>query len=429
MNDDSSNQYHNDEINLKSILKPLKERSRFIFGFTGVVTLLTIGYVLSLTTPPTEYKIETSFLKPNESSIIQLNRHYFLNETAESVFSKFLTFLNSPLLKKEVLLDGGYLKRLQQEDTVNITKFIKSISLDATVSLKKKNVEDYTKFELPYILSTETSSPDIISEFLNEVITVADNKTVNSLINFQKVKISNRLIEIATERQLLLAKAYQDRLSQIKRIKEEDNQKLREIHNKIDSARLKAKTERINQIIILTNAAQLAGTLGIMENNLNRFDTGINPTNFNIVIKPGENTRTLPDWYLFGETALLKMIALLQNRVSDDPYIPELVILDNQIDKINNNALLKTLEQRLDDIPFIPEVNILDIEAIKLESISLNSNGISSMRLYQAATSEIIRTMNNNLLTIALAFIASLILSLALVLLMNVFKEEDVTSI
>ena len=47
MNNESLNQYNEDEIDLRQIFKSLKERSRFIFGFTGVVTLIVIVYVLS----------------------------------------------------------------------------------------------------------------------------------------------------------------------------------------------------------------------------------------------------------------------------------------------------------------------------------------------------------------------------------------------
>ena len=277
-------------------------------------------------------------------------------------------------------------------------------------------------------------------------------------MNTQKLKISNRLNEITIERQLLLTKTKQDRLSQIKRIKEEDNQKLREITNKIEAARLIEKTERMNQIELLSNAAQLAATLGIIENNLNQFVKSPNDKSFNITLQNGAN---IPEWYLYGETVLLEMVALLKNRESDDPYISELVVLANQIKEIDNNTLLQTLEQRMDDDPYIPElailenqireinnntllqtlkqrsddspfateISLLDIETIKLESITPDSIGINAMELYLAATSVIIPTNSRNRLIIVLAFIGSFMLSLVLVFLMNALKEEDVTSI
>ena len=430
MNDDNSRQYYDDEIDLRQLFKSLKERSRFIFTFTGVVTLLAIGYVLSLTAPPTQYKVQATFLKPSESSVIRLNQYSLLNETAntaESVFSKFLTTLNSPVLQRDLFDDDGYLKRLQKEgeSIVDVDKYITEFTKSLSITKNKETAG----VVLPHILSTESSNPDVVSEFLDAILTKADKETINYFINTQKLKITNRLKEITTERQLLLTKSKQDRQSQIKRIKEADNQKLIEINNKIDAARLIAKTERMNEIVTLKDAAALAASLGIIESNLNQLNKGTNNMNSNIAIQSGTN---LPDWYLFGETALLKMIDSLESRASDDPYIPELAILDNQLKEINNNTLLQTLEQRLDDSPFIAEISLLDIETIKLESIRPDSTDISAMQLYQAATSEIIPTeiiptKSKNRLIIALAFIGSFMLSILLVFLMNAFKEEDVS--
>ncbi len=74
-------------------------------------------------------------------------------------------------------------------------------------------------------------------------------------------------------------------------------------------------------------------------------------------------------------------------------------------------------------------ITLIDSEISKLESITLDLADIYTMELYQVATSQIIPTKNNNRLIIALAFIGSFMLSILCVLLMNAFKEEDVTSI
>jgi len=433
MNNDNLNQYNVEEINLMRIFKLFLEHSRFIFGFTGVVTLIAIGYVLSLTSPPSQYKIESSIVRPSEVSVIKLNQYSLLDETADTIFSKFLTNLNSQELKREVFIDGGYLKRLQKEDELivdidnYITKFIDSITISLSKAVSTKKPAKYlTQFEIPYILSGESSNPDIFTGFLNDVLTRADNKTINSFINIQKLKIATRLNEITTERRLILTKSKQDRLSQIKRIKEADTQTLREINDKIDSARFIAAQERMNKIALLTNSAQLAATLGIIDNNLSLFNKGSSNTNLNIAIQSGTN---IPDWYLFGETVLLEMIASLEARKNDDPYIPQLALLINQIKEIQKNSLLQSLEERLDDSPFIAQINQLDVETIKLKSISLDSTGINAMRLYQPAMSQIIPTKNMNRYIIVMTFISSFILSLVLVFLMNALKEEDIISV
>jgi len=357
MNNNNSNQYYEDEIDLRQIFKSLKERSRFIFTFTGVVTLIVIGYVLFFS-PPSQYKVETSFLKPSEISVIKLNQYSFLNETtnianttntnntAESVFNQFLTTLNSKVLQREVFIDSGYAEKLGKGGAPSI-----SITKD----------EDSAGIKLPHILRAQNSNPDIVSEFLNEVVATADKVTINYFLNLQNLKISNRLIELTTQRLELLSKA---------------------------------QKKRFNDIVELKDAAILASSLNIIESNLSQINKGSSNMNLSIAIQSGAN---IPDWYLYGETVLLRLIESLENRASDEPYIPELVQLNTEISK--------------------------------LESISLDSTGINAMQLYQTATSQIIPTKSKNRLIIVIAFIASFMLSILLVFLMNALKEEDVTSI
>ena len=372
MNNDNSRQNYDDEIDLRQLFKSLKERSRFIFGFTGVVTLLAIGYVLSLNASPTQYKVETSFFKPSLMSIIKLNQYSLLNETAnrnepivkngeiigylssgadntanivESIFSKFLTNLNSSVLQKEVFIDGGYEEKLGK------------VGVPLVSITKNKSTAG---FELPHILSTESTNPVIVSEFLVAMLTKADKETINYFINIQKLKIANRLTQLTAKRLELLNEARQS---------------------------------RVNEIVALKDAAALASTLGIIDNNLSLFNTNSNNTNSNFAIQSGTNIR---DWYLYGETVLLEMIESLETRASDEPFIPQLLILDSEMSK--------------------------------LKSIRLDLDDVNAVQFYQAKTSEIIPKSKNRLI-IALAFIGSFMLSLVLVFLMNALKKEDVTSI
>ena len=81
-NNDETYLYQTDEIHLGKLVKSLKKRRWFIFGFTGIVTLLAIVYVLSL--PPSPYIVTTSFVSPSESSVLSLNRFQLTSETTET---------------------------------------------------------------------------------------------------------------------------------------------------------------------------------------------------------------------------------------------------------------------------------------------------------------------------------------------------------
>ena len=378
MNEDNSGQYYDDTVDLRQLFKSLKERSRFIFGFTGIVTLITIVYLLYFS-PPSQYKVEASFLGPTEISIIRLNQYSEKAFLAETVYTKFLTTINSSAFQREMFDDDGYLKKLQKEDELivdvdkYIAEFIKSISL------KKKQDPKEVGLPLPkepHILSIETSNPDVVSEFLDAIITKADKDTINYFIDAHNLITANRLTELTAKRSELIGDARQSRL---------------------------------NQIVTFKDAAAIASSLDIIESNLSQLNKGsinmdlaktevitpkiysFNQESFDI----NNPTLNLPNWYLFGETSLLKMIESLETRASDEAFIPELIELDSEI--------------------------------LKLKSFRIDSAGINANQLYKAASGEILPS--KNLLITALAFIGSFMLSILLVFLMIALKEEDVTSI
>jgi LPS O-antigen subunit length determinant protein (WzzB/FepE family) len=242
------------------------------------------------------------------------------------------------------------------------------------------------------------------------------------MMNIIKQKVDIRLDEILIERELLLTAAEQDRLSQIERIKEDDGEKIREINDQIDRARFKAKENRLNQIVVLTDAAKIAKSLGIKENNFKLI--GDDETNSNLTISIGEN-KDLPQWYLYGEKALLERVALLESRTSDDPFIPEIVTLKNQLNEVQNNNLLETLEARQDDSPFVAEIIKLDNEKIKLDSTIIDSTGVYSMQISQVAINPTSPIKPNKRMIVMVAFIGSFMMSIFLALLTNLFKEDE----
>ena len=435
--------HRENEIDLRQIAKSIKERSLFIFGFTGIVTLVAIVYIFSQGNPPLQYKVETSFLKPSDRVILQLNKFQLLDETKDSIYARFLNLVGSKSFQKSVFLDGDYVNKLNEtnEPIDDVEAFasgvINSTQLSITEIDSKGNgngngiYQQYTKIELPYILSIKGANPDVLSEYLNEVVSKANQEVVLYTASIEEQKVVNRLEQIKLERNMLLANAKKDRLSKIQRIKDEDAQKIRELNGLIERARYKAKEERLNDIERLTAAAKLAGSLGIIDNNLGKINESNIDINLNIAIN---DDASLPEWYLFGEKALLERVELLKSRTNDAPFIPELVSLNSQINEIQNNNLLKTLEERQDDSPYVIFINRqgeeknliieLDVEAAKLKSVAMNIEGIDAMQVQQYASAKPIPINSPNKLLIVLALFAGFVMSIPLALIMNLFKEE-----
>jgi len=529
--------YQEDEIDLRALFNSLVAGRFLIAGLTGFGTVIAILYVL-MQSPTPIYEATSSFISPSTMSVITINRLNLTTETKESIFSEFLTQLSSKSLQKQAFIEGDFITRFNTHNNPidDVDAFISGATGSVKVHSPDLTMDEkglVSLSELPYSVSIEGNSAEVISKYLNALVDLANSKTIMGLINLNELKIDNRIEEISIERALLLEqgeqvrfskierikeedgqkirqindqiealkiKAKRDRLNKIERIKEEDGQKIRQINDQIDRARFKAKENRLNEIIllteqidslkssatenrlndivVLTDFAKLAKSLGIIENNFKLINNGGAKSDLTIAI--GES-KDLPEWYLYGEKALLEKIELLKTRKSDnpfipelvtllnqielletlksdDPFIPELVTLNNQLNEVQNNNLLKTLLARQDDGPFIPELVTLNnqlneiqnnnllktllarqddgpfiadlielgIEKIKLESIIVKMPGVNAMQLRQISI-PLNQPLNkpNRKLILLLAFIGSFMISIFLVLIMYALKPDE----
>ena len=413
--------YQKNEKNLikliSSFIRVIEARKKFIVILTVFFTILSILYTFNLVTT---YKATSSFTIPSKNSIFSLNKLSMTSETQESVFNQFLTHLSSQSVQNKTFVEGDFINKSAIKSTSNLTyeekesyidRFIESIEITQNSNSKTNILND-----LYYTISLDGNNPTTISDYLNSLIDKANSKTSIEINNLSNSKKSLRLEQIMIERMLLIQENKVARLNLIERIKEEDGQTIREINYKIEALRKEAEEVRLDQIVLLTSAAKLAGSLGVIGNNLGNIDNiDKKDFNFNIAIN---DRADLPEWYLYGEKALLQRVKLLENRSSNDPFIPELITLKNQLAEVQNNNLLKTLEARQDDSPFIPELISLEIEKKQIESTesSLSSSTKTVQLIHAARVSSF--TKNKRRL-VFLALIGGFILSCLLALIMN----------
>lgn len=322
-----------------------------------------------------EYIVKTTFTIPGESSVLQLNKWGHLNENSRSIHNSFLNNINKRSLQKKVFTEGDFLTKLntENESIVNVDKYISgvinslSIKLGEDVTLFKSTGERAANtYSQPNSISIQGTNSEILSEYLNELVVRANNETISEFFNYIKKKNTIRLYEISNQRELLLAIANQ---------------------------------QRLNQIQILTHEANLANSLGIIENNLDLIvHAGNNTSLTDNISSPlfaelqGEDNQ-LPPWFLFGEKALLERVKLLEERVDDTPYIPKLILLD--------------------------------LEKHTIDTTILESSDINALQLLQPAKSQKIEIKSWNKRIIAAALFGGFILSIALALMMNYFKEDE----
>ena len=411
------------EIDLRAFFNSLVSKKFLILGLTAFITILAVLFTNTFTTT---YQANISFSSASPNSLANINKLIYTDETKLSIFSTFLATLSSEKLQKDVFLENDFLTKFNKDnhpiDDVNgfIEGAINSIRIINPMNTKK-DLELYLN-EKPYQILINGVDPEAISNYLTILFEQDDSKNIMKIVELNKQKISIRLDQIEIEIEMLLKKSKQHRLNQINRILEEDGQKLREINDIIFRARFDAKERRLNEIEALTASATLAKSLGIIENNFKMINNDKSNSDFTIAISDKTN---LPEWYLYGEKALLQRITILASRTNDDPFIPELIALKNQINEIQNNNLLKTLEARQDDSPFIPELITLNLEKDKLKSTDLNLSNTSSINML--ASAKLTPTARNKNAFILLAFFVSLMLSILLVLIMYLLKPNEKT--
>jgi len=414
-NDQELNNFHYDEVHLRTLINFLFLRKFLILGLTFLFTLFALIYAYQI--QPT-YKVSSSFTFPKDQEIIKINQFNYLSETKETVLFKFISLLSSQAFQEKVFLDGGFLTLMNLEGKnrnnikQSINNFTNSIDIKSPNNTKDLSMEIIFEPHR-YSISMEGGDAQLITKYINDLVSEANTKTINNLNDTIKLNISSILDEISLARETALDFAKKKRLSKIIRINEEDSQKIRQINDQIYRARYKAKEERLRKIVVLIDSAKLAKSLGIIENNFNLIKGDKGSSDLTIAIV---DNKDLPEWYVYGEKALIQQAELLQNRMNDDPYIPELVILNNRLNEVQNNNLLKTLEGRTDDSSFIDQIDQLDSEKNKIDSTIINLSNVSSVQIESLAIIPKNRIKPNKRKIVILTFFASLMISILLVL-------------
>ena len=418
-----ANNYQEHEIDLKAAVSFFIERKFLILGLTACITVL--AYLYS-TTMMVTYQATLSVKSPSSIMITDINKLIYTSESKRSILSSFLTVVTSQDLQKNVFVENDFLTQFNKDNNPieNVDKFIENVISSIIINKPKLNVKEIGLYDVedPYYISINGNNPEAISDYLKMLVSRADSKNTEDIIKLNHQKINIRLDEIKIESEMLLKKSKQDRLNLIKRIKEEDTQKIREINDQISREKYKAQEKRLNQILLLTESAKLANSLGIIENNFKLINATYPNPAFPLAI--GER-KELPVWYLFGEKALLQEIELLNKRTSDDPFVTELITLKNQLNQQKNNNLLKTLEARQDDSPFIPGLVALNLEVDKLESTNLNLSNTNSINF---GAPQVTKTSRNKNIIVWAGFFVGLVLSILLALIMNALKPDEKAS-
>jgi len=193
----------------------------------------------------------------------------------------------------------------------------------------------------------------------------------------------------------------QDKITQLTQA--DDLEKIK-ISDEIKASRESAKNKRNDRIVVLNEAAIIAHSLGILDNpSISYAKKSSVYTQVNGQAQP---------LYMLGEKALKSEIQQLTLRTSDDPFIPELRVLQKKLLLLEHNREIEMLKVRANDDAYIGSLRDKENELSKLSTIHLDPNSFSVMAVDQEAYPSYKHIKPKRLLIIVVGFILGLMMGI-----------------
>ena len=292
----------------------------FIFGYI---------YSNSLPTPP--YQISSLIITPSDSTILEINKLDHVQVTAQVFLQKFLSNIESNNNRISVYLteEPYYQNKFNSSLDQNSSEYAVANSFVSSVKIhrpKLTKTDVALKFanEIPYKISITGLDPDAMKEYLRKLIEQSNKSVLYELKDLTNMKITNEIYRLTNKKQFQLEKITADRYADIYMLKENKLEKTDNIINAISRAKISAKQNRLNEIIRLKESVILAESMGIAKNS------------FNLLLVEAPSA-SIPEWYLYGSNALTERVRVLEKRIDDDAFIPNLVQLNENLEAIRDD--------------------------------------------------------------------------------------------
>ena len=308
------------EIDLLDIMRILMHQKTLIIGIIVLCTALAVGVALLL---PREYEAELIMLPSLAETVEKLNvpgigksvsvidqssPKYFFEVDSQKLYSDLIENLQSIELQRQFFDENEMVRFLSVEDGDQPAEqiFLEKFSDKLVVKGIKGYKIDMKKSGFISII-LEGRNPDQISDWLNRFVDLADQETIKSQVKSFSMK-TQRLRSTISER--------------------------------IESLRTTEKSRRLDLIEQFKEAVVIADAIGLTE----QVNISLAPYD-KLVEKMGltSNPAETP-LYLRGSNALRAELKMLKERKNDDPFIPDLRGLQEDMN------FLSSLKQDVDGV-------------------------------------------------------------------------------
>mgnify|MGYP001333460182 FL=1 len=294
----------NDNINIGNLYQTLLNKKRSVLIILLASVVLSSLYAFTL---PNLYRAQIYIVPPQDKFVQPLN--YFATQIAKDsqlvlkqqyIYFDFMKNAQSRQFQRKFFFDNNIYDYFDADPE---EAFDVSFNEMLRFSLESKYVSRDIRQEDFFNVSFLHSDPNLAAKWLNDYVQMVERETSRRIVDGVNTSIEN----------------YR-----------------KKIQSAIDSHKNQAKQIRADNITRLKEALLIAEELDIIK------PSNANLTNQTIIMDnstvSGPTQITEMPLYLFGTDALKTQIDILQNRVSDDPFIPNLRSLEAEL---NTTSLVK----------------------------------------------------------------------------------------
>ena len=277
-----------------------------------------------------------------------------------------------------------------------------------------------------FVLKMTGENSEILELFVDDLIASVSYLTSNEFqTDFSEI-ITISLKNITFEQDAIVIKIKKDFLAESFKKEQKLKQKIIRLKNDISLLRRTSEKEKLNLIVKITEQINMAKSLDVYDNNLNKFR--VTEPNSSVSLSFG-NMSDLPQWFLYGQKALENQLQMIELRETNDSFIPNLsnitIELNESISLLAEMRKSKSSESDwLNESKFSANYIKLDMEKIFLENIqSMKIKEINPIVVTQFANSTFFSSQKNILIPLILAFFFGLLLSVFSLAIIDSYKN------
>ncbi len=319
------------------------------------------------------------------------------NFTPGEVYGQFLLTVQSHSLHRRVLEEQGVLEPVRS---------------DMSIEERAKLDESFQEWESNFSLNSDSSDSDVVgfvrisqkgkdpeqvAAFLNQVAELAAQRVHDDLKRVVLTRVADRRSEVVLTLANERARAASTRADEISRMEEEQAIEAGQLRGLIDIRQNQLDARNADQVVRLKEALAIAEAAGL-ENPLPGLGGTTSLVSFDyssveeegLASSIGERQQSRVDFnatplFFRGSKMLKAELAALESRVSSDPYVEDLRLLQEQLQQVLANPKLEALRNRASDDPFIVGLRQLEVEDRALAGIELPDEGLAAMTFDQRA--------------------------------------------